>query len=209
EKFYFYAAMICFAIAAVCILMLSLFLRNFSIIGFYALILFLVFSYSHKPLAFSYHRLGELIIFVLFGPALVMGGYFIQTQIFPDLRSFMLSLPFGFFTTAILYSNEIPDFQDDRRMGKYTWVGILGKERSYIIYCLLIFLGFLCIGLNIILGYLGVLSLIALVFIAPSFKAVNIIKTFYNQKEKLIESSRITIIIQSLVSLILVLDIIR
>ncbi|MGD9015680.1 MAG: prenyltransferase, partial [Candidatus Omnitrophota bacterium] len=49
EKFYFYAAMICFAIAAVCILMLSLFLRNFSIIGFYALILFLGFSYSHKP----------------------------------------------------------------------------------------------------------------------------------------------------------------
>ena len=90
--------------------------------------------------------MGEIIVFFLFGPALVMGGYFIQTQIFPDMRAFMLSLPFGFFTTAILYSNEIPDFQEDIKVGKLTWVSIVGQRRGFILYYGLMFLGFLSVG---------------------------------------------------------------
>ncbi|MFC1658289.1 prenyltransferase [Candidatus Omnitrophota bacterium] len=207
ERFYLNAAKFCFAAACACILLLSFILHNLLIIGLYALILFLGFSYSHKPLVFSYRRLGELIIFILFGPAVVMGGYFIQTQIFPDPRSFILSLPFGFFTTAILYSNEVPDFQDDLKAGKLTWVNFLGQEKAFLLYCILIFSGFFCIGLNIIIGNLSLISALAFIFIFPALRAAYILRRFHDNKKALKGSSRITIALQALVSIILIADI--
>ena len=81
EKWYFKGAVFCFLVSSCCILGLSIHMSSFSVMGYYLLILFLGFSYSHKPLQLSYRRLGELVIFTHFGPAVVMGAYFIQTQI--------------------------------------------------------------------------------------------------------------------------------
>jgi len=92
EKFYLVLAIICFVMAGLCILLLAGILKNLSIIVFYSIILILGVSYSEKPLKLSYHRLGEPVIFILFGPALVMGAYFIQTEIFPSPKVFLLSV---------------------------------------------------------------------------------------------------------------------
>jgi len=56
EKFYLNAAVICFIIASLSIVLLAVILQSLLIIGLYFLILFLAWSYSIKPLAFSYHR---------------------------------------------------------------------------------------------------------------------------------------------------------
>ena len=137
-----------------------------------------------------------------------MGGYYIQTLIFPDMKSLILSLPFGFFTTAVLYSNEIPDYPDDISVGKKTWVSIVGSGKAYILYCLLISFGFLSVVLNIIFGNLSLLSLATFIFIFPVLKAVNILKKSYQNKRELMLSSKITIAVGALVGVILVLDII-
>jgi len=205
ERFYFKAAIIFTVIATVLVIFLCLFLNRLSVIGFYLAIIILSWSYSEKPLQFSYHRCGEFFIFILFGPALVMGGYFIQTGIFPDLKSFMLSLPFGFLTTAILFANEIPDFSDDQKAGKFTWVSIWGPKRAFLLYYLLIGLAFLAILLNVIFGYLGVWSLVSLVFIIPAHKSAIILNKYPLDKMRLVESSKLTIAVQSLVSLVLIL----
>lgn len=205
-NFYLYLAVVLFVISFCCILILAFLFKNPIVIGYYILILFLGFSYSHKPLAFSYHRMGEVTIFLLFGPAALMGGYFIQTQIFPDLRSFMLSLPFGFFTTAILFSNEIPDYQTDINSRKFTWASIVGPSRSFIVYLVIIFLGYLSIILNIFMGYLSWISFASLIFLIFSLKAANILKQYYGDKMMLINSSKLTIAVQTLVGLVIVLD---
>jgi len=83
ERFYLFASIFCFVISFCSTCILAIALKNLSIAWFYLIILFLGVSYSYKPLQFSYHRLGELVIFTLFGPAIVMGGYFLQTGIFP------------------------------------------------------------------------------------------------------------------------------
>lgn len=74
ERFYLKAAIFFAAFACVCVIALAWILKKYSVISIFTAIIFLSWSYSHKPLQFSYHRLGELIILILFGPALVMGG---------------------------------------------------------------------------------------------------------------------------------------
>ena len=159
-----------------------------------------------KPIQFAYRGLGELIIFTLFGPAVVMGGYFIQTKIFPAAEIFILSLPFGCFTAAILFANEIPDFTQDIRSAKFTWVNLLGPQNSFLIYYLLMGLGFSAIILAVHLVYLSQLAMLSLFFIPLAIKAGYILKKYWMDKDKLVESSKITVVVQALISLILISD---
>lgn len=205
EKFYLVASVVCFSLAFTCIVTLAAILKSMSIIVIYLAIVLLAVSYSKKPLQFSYRRTGEFIIFFLFGPVLVMGGYFIQTGIFPTVESFILSLPFGFLTTAILFANEIPDFPEDKKAGKFTWVSIMGPERAYLLYYTLVFCAFLCIILSVVLGFLKPIALLSLIFILPALKAAGILKKFFADKKRLIESSKLTIAVQAVVSIILIL----
>lgn len=206
EKLYFNLAIFCCLIAFVCIFILTILLGNLLVVGVYFSVLFLGFSYSHKPFQLSYNGLGEAVIFLLFGPVLVMGGYFIQTQIFPDFKSFMLSLPFGFFTISILFANELPDFFTDLLVKKLNWVNLVGQKWAFLLYYFLVFLGFFSIILNILFGYLGPISYIIFLFLFLSIRAADILRRHYQNKTQLVESCKITIAVHSLVSLVLLLD---
>ena len=206
EIFYFNLAVFFGGLAFLGVTALAISLKSFSIIGFYLLILFLGWSYSMKPIQFAYRGLGELIIFTLFGPAVVMGGYFIQTKIFLAGEIFILSLPFGFFTTALLFANEIPDFTQDKKSAKFTWVNLLGPQKSFLVYYLLMSLGFLSIILAVYLGYLTKLAILCIFFIPLAIKSGYILQKYWMDKDKLVESSKLTIAIQALASLILISD---
>ena len=69
------------------------------------------------------------------------------------------------------------------------------------------FLGFLSIFVNIMLGYSGLVAFFALVLIIPAFKAGRILQRYSNDKIKLVQSSRITIAVQTFVSIVLILDV--
>ena len=206
ERFYLLFSAACFATAFVCVVMLALFLKTWVVIGYYAVIVFLGFSYSHKPLQLSYRRLGEAVIFLLFGCAPFMGAYFIQTSRFPALESFVVSLPFGFFATAILFANEVPDFATDAKAGKVTWVSFTGAQRGHILYRALAASGYFSVALAVALGYLSWVSLCSLVFVMLSLRAADTLKTFPRDKLKLVESSKLTIAVQALVSFVIILD---
>jgi len=206
EGFYLKAAISFALLGVMAVIFLALVKRSPMVVWLYILIIFLSWSYSHWPLRFSYHRLGEIFIFVLFGPVIVMGGYYIQSSVFPDLRSFLLSLPFGFLTTAILFSNEVPDYKSDKACAKFNWVSLVGPEGAYFVYFLLIGLGLLAILINVLLGYLKSWALISFLAILPAIKAGIILKRFPADKNRLVESSKLTIAIHSLVSLIIILE---
>lgn len=205
EKFYFRASAFCFVLALGCALALSSACNRPAAVLYYLIIMVLGWSYSHKPLELSYHRLGEPIIFLLFGPSLVMGGYFIQTGIFPDAKSFLLSLPMGFLTAAILFANEIPDYPDDKKCNKINWVSFLGPEKSYIIYLVLMACAFGAVAVNLAAGFLGKAAFFSFVFTLPALKAAAILRDHYREKEKLIVSSKLTILVHGLVSLTLIM----
>lgn len=208
ERFYLFASGVCFLFAFFSIILLGIMLHDAKVLLYFLAIAFLSFSYSHKPFQFSYHCRGELIILFLFGPVLVMGGYYLQTLLFPTWEGFILGLPFGFFTTAILFSNEVPDFFTDYSAGKMTWVSVFGIRKAYLLYYALIGFGLIGVMGNIIMGTVHPLAWSSLVIIPKAYQAGQILRNSYDDKAKLLISSGITIQIQLLISIILVMGVI-
>jgi len=207
EKFYFKASIFCFLVSILAVIILIFRLGSILPLVLYPGILFLGWAYSERPFSLAYHRLGELVIFLLFGPALVMGGYFIQTGIFPDLKSFLLSVPFGILTTLILFVNEIPDYDCDYKVKKINWVSFLGPSRSYFIYIALCLLAIFSILININFGFLGWIAYLSFIFLFPALKTVLVLKNNPKEKEGYIFTSQMTIFVHTLVSIVLIINI--
>lgn len=207
EKFYFRLALFFALFSALSAALLALLLKSIMAFGLYLIIFTLSWSYTHKPLKFSYRRMGEVIVFILCGPAPVMGAYFIQTGIFPDFKSLLLSAPMGLLVTLILFANEIPDYTSDIKVGKFTWVSIVGPKRGYLVYYALLAAILASIGWAIALGYLPAIAYISFLAIMPAIKAANILKNHYEDKEKLVESSKLSIGIQALIGLALIISV--
>jgi len=206
ESQYFIAAVISAILGLICIAFLSVYLKSLLPLLVYLAVIILGWQYSGLPLKFAYRGLGEVIIFLLFGPALVTGAYFIQRGILPGFESFILSLPFGFLTLAILISNEIADAADDKIAGKHTWVVCLNEKHSYLLYFILILLGFISILYSIYLKFLGIFALAVLFFVPLVIKSGLILKNNFQNKMKLCESSRIAIGLHFKISLILIIS---
>ena len=205
EKDYLRASIGFFALAFFAVLLLTALLQSAAVIGFYIFIMLMGISYSWGILRFSYRYMGEAVIFILFGPALVMGGYFIQTLIFPSLSAFFLAVPFGLFTCAILFANEVPDYKEDLKAKKFTWVKLTGADNAYILYYVLMLTGICFVFLNIRMGILSYVSMLALIILPLIIKAGTILKTSYNDKSKLVKACKLTIFAQTMMGVLIIM----
>jgi 1,4-dihydroxy-2-naphthoate octaprenyltransferase len=209
EEFYLMLALFFATLAAIFAVLLALAIKNLSVIGFYLIIIALGWLYTQKPLQFSYHKVGEIFVFILFGPVIVMGAYFIQSGIFPDAKSFILSLPFGFLTCAILFANEVPDYGDDKKAAKFTWVSLTGLKCAFMLYAALIACAFFTVWLGITLKYITPVAVLSFLLIIPAIQAAYILKKYPSDKIKLMTSSKITILIQGLTGVMLIIGVLR
>jgi 1,4-dihydroxy-2-naphthoate octaprenyltransferase len=101
--------------------------------------LFLGYAYTGPPFAFKYRRLGELCIFIVYGPAIVVGAGYMQTQrLTPE--TFLYSVPLGMLITAIVSANFLRDFEEDRQSGIRTLARALGRRLYALLYLGLMFL---------------------------------------------------------------------
>jgi len=206
ELFYFKLAVLFLFISGACLITLAVVLHSVRIVQLFLFIVVLSWAYSQKPFRLSYRMAGEPVIFLLFGPALVMGGYFIQTEIFPDARSFILSLPFGFLTTALLFINEVPDADADRNVGKRTWVSLVGKRNAHIVYALLISFAYFYVAACLFLHYVHGLAFGAFAGCFFFIRAYGILKRSFDDKDRLLLASKLTIMGELTVSVVLILD---
>ncbi len=92
-------------------------------------------AYSGGPLPLGYLGLGDLFVFLFFGPVAVLGTEYVQRlQISPGAMG--LSLAMGALSTAILIVNNVRDRHTDRTAGKRTLAVRLGKRGSLVEYAL-------------------------------------------------------------------------
>ena len=139
--------MIIIALSCIIILSINLYFQTGSfdniygvcIIGFLGL--FLAYFYTAEPLKFSSRKgLGELTIFLTFGPLLTLGSFFAMSNTsieisFQLLQNFVLiGIPLGLLTTNILFINQFPDFISDKKSNKINLVVLFGKKISRWIY---------------------------------------------------------------------------
>ncbi len=205
-NFYLGSSLLCAGISFACVFFLGLALKSSFVFFMYFIIIVLSWQYTALPLRLSYRYLGEFFVFLLFGPAIVMGAYFIQTGIFPDLKSFFLSLIPGVLTAAILFSNEVPDYGDNVVAGKNNLVKVFTPEKSYLFYYFLFMLSYSLIIAGVLLQLLKPLALFSLIFLPIVIKAGNTLKRYWREKSKLVKSSEATILLQILIVVVLILS---
>ena len=105
--------------------------------------IFIGYFYTAKPIKLSsLYGLGELSLFLAFGPLLTLGTGFaissdtiiLYSQEFYNL--ILIGVPLGLLTTNILFINQYPDYTSDKKVGKNNLVVLLGKRTSKWIYAL-------------------------------------------------------------------------
>lgn len=90
-------------------------------------------AYSGGPLPFGYYGLGDLAVFIFFGPLAVCGSYYIQALRINPLVT-VAAIPIGLLIVAILVVNNLRDIATDRATGKRTLavkLGWQGTRREY------------------------------------------------------------------------------
>jgi 1,4-dihydroxy-2-naphthoate octaprenyltransferase len=108
--------------------------------------------------AFKYHGLGDIAVFVLMGPLMVIGSYFVLTGAYNHFV-FFISLPIGCLVAAILSGNNLRDILQDNQAGIRTTAGVLGHRFARIEYSLLDISAFVLAGILIALKILPAMTL--------------------------------------------------
>ncbi len=130
--------------------------------------------YTGGPRPYGYAGLGELFVFVFFGLVAVNGSYYVQLEEL-DLLPFLLSIPVGLLSTAILVVNNVRDLDTDARAGKRTLAVRLGRARTRMLYMALVAGSFALLPLALVIGdgpAEGLIALAAVPLALPPERAV-------------------------------------
>ena len=130
------AAFISFAIASIAGVWLSLLTSPLLIlIGILAIAA--AWGYTGGKNPYGYSGLGELSVFTFFGLVATMGTYYAQTEKI-TFNSFIIAIPMGALSCAILAVNNIRDRAQDELVGKKTLAVRLGDAKARRIFVALL-----------------------------------------------------------------------
>jgi 1,4-dihydroxy-2-naphthoate octaprenyltransferase len=112
------------------------------------------FFYTAGLIKYKYLALGELSVFLMWGPVIVGGTYFVQRgSLSPD--AVLISVPFGLLVALVLLANNLRDIDYDRSAGIATLGTLLGQQKTRVLYQGLILLAYLATALLIALKILS------------------------------------------------------
>jgi 1,4-dihydroxy-2-naphthoate octaprenyltransferase len=139
------------------------------IIGILALLF--IYGYNGFPLRLVNIGLGEIAIFLAWGPLIVLGSYYVQAGNFQSYWPLVVSIPSGIMTTLVLLINEFADRDADRSVGRKTWVILFGFENSRYIYLSLALGCYAVVVLGILFGGWPLWSLLVMISLPFPFMA--------------------------------------
>lgn len=125
--------------------------------------------YTVPPIGLKYRALGDLAVFVAFGPLMVLGAYYVQTSQLAWLPV-LLSIPIGLLTVAILHGNNYRDISEDRAAGYTTIAGLLGPRGSAYYYVGLLMAAYAATIVYIAVGWLPLWALGVLLSIPVAWR---------------------------------------
>jgi 1,4-dihydroxy-2-naphthoate polyprenyltransferase len=94
-------------------------------------------GYTGGKNPYGYRGLGELSVFLFFGVIATMGTYYAQTEEI-TLLSFIVSIPMGALSCAILAINNLRDRPKDELVGKLTVAVRIGDRKARVMYVALL-----------------------------------------------------------------------
>lgn len=159
----------------------------FSFLGFLG-----AYFYVGPPLRWAYRGLGELVIALSYGPLMVLGSYYLQTKRI-DTLPILVSLILGALIFSLAVVNEIPDYFQDRLVGKRNLVVRLGKKNALKLFSLSLGGAFFLLGLGIAFKRISFSSISAMLLLPLVLKIITIAKRHYDEPKFFLPAIRLTI----------------
>jgi 1,4-dihydroxy-2-naphthoate octaprenyltransferase len=94
--------------------------------------LFISFFYVAPPISLKKRGLGELGVFLTWGPLMIGGTYFVATGTLPGWV-WVASLPYAILVTTVLFGKHIDKIVPDAKMGIRTLPVILGERNARLV----------------------------------------------------------------------------
>ena len=132
--------------------------------------------YTGGPKPYGYEGLGEIFVFLFFGVAAVAGSTFVQIERWP-WEALAYAVPVGLLASAILVVNNVRDMDTDRRVGKRTLAVRLGRDRTRVMFAVMIFGAFVTALIPWLLGPLSAWTALCLLAMPIAVKLVQTVRT--------------------------------
>jgi 1,4-dihydroxy-2-naphthoate octaprenyltransferase len=119
--------------------------------------------------------MGDLLIYLTFGPLMVFGTYFALTgsyMLMIDIA--IISIPVGFLVVGILHANNTRDIKFDVESNIRTFASTIGFKASQNYYYFLVFGSYAAVVLFIALSILPLWSLLVFLSTPIAMKNVNV-----------------------------------
>ncbi len=114
---------------------------GFPIFAIVILALVSTLCYSAGPYPIASNGLGELFVFIFFGPVAVCGTYYLLAHTL-TFKAVAAAVPVGLLITAIMVVNNLRDIKTDEKAGKRTLAVILGESGTKTGYFLLVLIAY-------------------------------------------------------------------
>jgi 1,4-dihydroxy-2-naphthoate octaprenyltransferase len=136
------------------------------------------YSYSGGPLKLGFRGLGEMVIFIMFGPLMMTGVYYAITgELTPKIA--WLSAAVGLLVTNIVYTHSVLDAVPDKKMGKFTMAHLMGSDKGMLaLSSVLNLLPYILVTAGVILGQLHIAYLAVLLVLPVSVWLVKSLSCF-------------------------------
>ena len=125
---------------------------------------------------FKYRALGDLLIFIIYGPMITLGTFYAMTSVI-HWNVILLSIPIGCITVNILHANNTRDIVHDKRAHIRTLAMQLGIKGSIIEYFSLIIIAYLFLIVMVAAGFLHWLVLGVLITLPIAIRNCKIMLT--------------------------------
>lgn len=133
------------------------------------------FSYTAGPVQYKHRGLGEISVFLMWGPLMTAGAFFVQTgswRVAPLLDVLWVSVPVGLWVALVLLANNLKDIDYDRRMGVTTLATTLGREGALKLLEALVIVIYLLTGAAVWAGALPTWSILVLLSVPKAFQLI-------------------------------------
>ena len=102
-----------------------------------AISIWAAWGYTGGKKPYGYFGFGELSVFIFFGLVATVGSYYIQTEQF-KWQIFLLAMPVGTLSCAILVINNLRDLPQDMLVGKRTMAVRIGEKNTRVFFMFLL-----------------------------------------------------------------------
>ena len=196
-----YAGLLCFGVDLAIALYLTI------KVGYIVLVLaaiggFIGYFYTAPPFKLGYRGVGEAATGLALGPLAVIGVYYVMTGSIA-LEPIIASIPIGILVAAILYVNEVPDYEADKSAGKRHLIVMLGKEKAVKFLPLIFLLVYSSIIFGVVFRITPVWTLIALLTFPVALNVIKIAGSKYNHTAEYTPAMAKTIAIHSITGILI------